>query len=180
MICRWDRGIGRQLVGAATAHFDASGARHASLFTFPNSAKHVGLYQKFGYSARFLTAIMSAPVQGGRARQPRWLRYSGLTGEQRTECLDACRDLTGALHEGLEGFALCHYGPRSEAGEGTCFVKFGAVRPGPAAGERFDRLLDACAALAMAVGMAKLHAGVNMARQEAYGHMVGRGFRTEI
>jgi len=151
---------------------------------------------------------MSAPVQGRGARQPRWLRYSGLTGAQRTECLDACRDLTEALHEGLDlgaeirtvqaqglgdtvlleepagnglkGFALCHYGPCSEAGEGTCFVKFGAVRPGPAAGERFDRLLDACAALAMAVGMPKLQAGVNMARQEAYGHMVGRGFRTEI
>lgn len=204
----WDRGIGRRLVEAATARLDAWGTRHAGLFTFPHSAKHVGLYQKFGYSARFLTAIMSAPARRSGAAQPRWLRYSGLTEEQRAECLKSCRDLTEALYEGLdlgpeiravqaqglgdtvllgeaagkglEAFALCHYGPRSEAGGGACFVKFGAVRPGPAAGEAFGRLLDACAALATAAGTPKLLAGVNMARQEAYRHMAGRGFRAEI
>ena len=124
------------------------------------------------------------------------------------ECLKSCRDLTGALYEGLDlgaeiqtveaqelgetvllgdtagagldGFAVCHHGPRSEAGDGACFIKFGAVRPGPTAGEAFDSLLHACDALALTDGMTNLLAGVNMARHEAYRHLLRRGFRTEI
>ena len=204
----WDRGIGARLVEAVTASFDEWGTRHAGLFTFAQSAKHVGLYQKYGYWARFLTAIMSAPVRHNQTEPVRWSRYSDLTEEQRVECLKSCRDLTGTLYEGLDlgaeiqtvqaqglgeivllgdmagagldGFAVCHHGPRSEAGDGACFIKFGAVRPGSAAGETFDSLLHACEALAVAEGMPKLLAGVNMARHEAYRHLVGRGFRTEI
>ena len=41
--------------------FDSWGTRHVGLFTFAQSAKHIALYQKHGFSARFLTAIMSAP-----------------------------------------------------------------------------------------------------------------------
>jgi hypothetical protein len=42
--------------------FDVWGTRHVGLFTFAHSAKHVALYQKYGFYARFLTAIMSSPV----------------------------------------------------------------------------------------------------------------------
>jgi hypothetical protein len=41
-------------------------------------------------------------------------------------------------------------------------------------------LLDACEALAVEVGMPNLLAGANMARHEAYRHLVARGFRAEI
>jgi hypothetical protein len=41
------------------AIFDRRGVRHTGLFTFAQSAKHVGLYQKFGYWPRYLTAIMT-------------------------------------------------------------------------------------------------------------------------
>ena len=121
--------------------------------------------------------------------------------------MKSCRELTEEIYQGLDlaaeirtvaarnlgdtvllwdrgsrlaGFAICHWGPASEAGEDCCFVKFGAARPGPAAEERFARLLDACGALARSVGMPRLLAGVNMAREEAYCHMVARGFRSEI
>ena len=70
--------------------------------------------------------------------------------------------------------------PRSEAGADTCFVKFAAVRDGRSAEHDYLRLLDACEALAVAVGMSNLWAGANMARHEAYRHLVARGFRTEI
>ena len=80
----------------------------------------------------------------------------------------------------LAGFAICHWGPASEAGAGCCFVKFGAVRPGPGAEQRFARLLDACGELAAAAGMPNVLAGVNLAREEAYRQMAARGFRTEI
>lgn len=80
----------------------------------------------------------------------------------------------------LAGFAVCHWGPASEAGDQRLFVKFGAVRPGAGADERFDALLNACAALAREVGMPTIVAGVNLARENAYHHMCNRGFRSEI
>jgi hypothetical protein len=55
-----------------------------------------------------------------------------------------------------------------------------AVRDGPSAEQDYLRLLDACEALGAAVGMPNLLAGANMARHEAYRHLVARGFCTEI
>src|SRR5437868_12054360 len=59
----WDAGIGQRLVAAACDAFEGWGIRHAGLFTFAQSAKHVGLYGKFGFHPRFLTAIMAQPAQ---------------------------------------------------------------------------------------------------------------------
>jgi hypothetical protein len=130
-----------------------------------------------------------------------------LTETDRRTAETACREVTEALYAGLDlgaeirtvaarglgdtlllwagpsrlaGFAVCHWGPASEAAEGCCFIKFGAVRPGPTAEDHFARLLDACGALAVAIGMPWLLAGVNLAREEAYQHMVACGFRTAI
>ncbi|MGA7265033.1 MAG: hypothetical protein WCB44_09085 [Stellaceae bacterium] len=69
--------------------------------------------------------------------------------------------------------------PRSEAGADCLFIKFGAVRSGPGAAERFDALLNAAGGLAVASGMNTLFAGVNLARDEAYRQMIGRGFRSQ-
>lgn len=201
----WDSGIGQRLVAAACDEFEAWGIRHGGLFTFPHSAKHVGLYGKFGFHPRFLTAIMAAPARSAEgARVP---RHSELPEGQRREVETAARDLTEMLFDGLDlsseirtvharklgdtvllwdgdsrlaGFAICHWGPASEAGEGCCFVKFGAVRPGAGAEDRFARLLDGCGDLAASAGMPDVLAGVNLAREEAYRQMRGRGFRTQI
>jgi GNAT superfamily N-acetyltransferase len=201
----WDGGIGTILVEAAMGSFGDWGTRHAGLFTFAHSPKHVGLYQKFGFWPRFLTAIMARPVRPGLepAKAP---GYSTLAESDRQGCLEDCRTLTDAIYEGLDlteeiravyaqglgdtvllsnedrvaGFAVCHYGPKSEAGGGTCFIKFGAVRPGPSAEELFGRLLDACEALAAAQRLPNLVAGVNAARHEAYRHLLAHGFRAEI
>jgi hypothetical protein len=203
--------IGKALLAATMHQFDAWETRHTGLFTFAHSAKHVALYQKFGFYARFLTAIMSAPVQPAHPAKPPqapvdWLRYSALGDTAKDHALRAGRDVTNSLYPGLDlseeiravddqdlgdtllvegadgiaAFAVCHYGPRSEAGAGTCFIKFGAVRDTPSADKDYLRLLDACGSLAVTVGMGKVLAGVNMARHEAYSHLVNRGFRTEI
>ena len=199
----WDGGIGQRLVAAACDQLDAWGVRHAGLFTFAHSAKHVGLYGKFGFHPRFLTAIMAAPT-GAQAISSATSRYSALPEGQRQETENACRELTEELYPGLDlggeirtvaeralgdtvllrdqdsrlaGFAVCHWGPASEAGEGCCFAKFAAVRLGPGAEDRFDALLDACAGLAREAGMLNVLAGVNLAREEAYRQMVARGFR---
>jgi GNAT superfamily N-acetyltransferase len=203
---RQGRGIAKNLVEAATTQLDAWGIKHAGLFTFPQSALHIALYQKCGFNARFLTAIMALPAQAGKQTMP-WLRYSDLSLSERRAAEIACHELTEEIFEGLDlgaeirivaarnlgdtlllwdgpdrlaCFAVCHWGPASEAGEGCCYVKFGAARPGSGVEERFARLLDACGALTVTAGMSNLLAGINLARHEAYRLMVARGFRTAI
>ena len=154
-----ERGIAQALLAMTMEQFDAWETRHVGLFTFPQSAKHISLYQKHGFYARFLTAIMSAPV-GRRPSMPAgWSRFSNLNVAQQNEALLACQDIADTLYPGLDlteeiratqaqglgdtvllegisgiaAFAVCHYGPRSEAGADACFIKFGAVRTGAAA-----------------------------------------------
>jgi GNAT superfamily N-acetyltransferase len=200
-----ERGVARALLASTMEQFDSWGTRHVGLFTFPHSAKHIALYQKYGFSARYLTAIMSAPVMP-RQQAAGWSRFSQLSEARQQEALRSCREAAGTLYPGLDlteeikatrvqnlgdtvlveggsgiaAFAVCHYGPRSEAGADNCFVKFGAVRDGRSAEQDYSRLLDACGALAAAVNMPRLLAGVNMARHEAYRHLVAHGFRTEV
>lgn len=201
----WARGVGKQLMEPIMGCFDTWKVKHAGLFTFAHSQKHVGLYQKYGFWPRFLTAIMSKAVQPTK-RESQWSKYSEIPESEREGCLRACRALTDALYAGLDlrreihaaytqglgetvllwddrelvGFAVCHCGPDTEAGNNKCYIKFGAVRRGPTGGELFDQLLDACEALAAARGISRLEAGVNMARHEAYRKMLERSFRTDI
>jgi hypothetical protein len=199
----WDRGLAQPLVAAAGAAFDGWDLRHAGLCTFPQSTKHLWLYQKFGFYPRFLTALMAAPAKPGTL--PERARLSGLTPADRKAAERAAYALTDAIYEGLnlrgemrtvaardlgdtlllwngsrlDGLAVCHWGPASEAGAECLFIKFGAVRSGAEAGERFDALLDTAGALAVQVGMTTVFGGVNLAREEAYRQMMGRGFRSQ-
>jgi len=201
----WDRGVGRLLLEPVMERFGAWGTRHAGLYTFPQSQKHLALYQKFGFWPRFLTAIMSKPL-GGAGTSPQSSRYSAASVSEQSELLEQCRELTDAVYDGLDlrqeiaavntqrlgdtvlvwdkgalaGLAICHCGPGTEAGSGVCYVKFGAVRPGPRASAHFDSLLDACDAVADALGASRVVAGVNTGRLDAYRQMIGRGFRTEL
>jgi GNAT superfamily N-acetyltransferase len=200
------RNCGKALVEAVSNQFEAWGLRHACLCTFPQSPLHIALYGKFGFRARFLNPIMMAPARlAGDAGS--WSRYSELPEGERPAIEAACGELTDMLYPGLDlgaeirtvaarglgdtlllwegasrlaGFAVCHWGPASEAGDGCCFVKFGAARPGTGDAERFSALLDGCSSLAAVVGMPRLLAGVNLGREEAYLHMVRRGFCAEI
>jgi GNAT superfamily N-acetyltransferase len=196
----WDRHIGTAIMEATIALLDRAGTREAGLFTFAQSPKHIGLYQKFGFWPRFLTALMSKPARAGNAS---FVPYSALSVDDRRGALDACAALTGSILEGLDvraeiesvhaqnlgetvllandtvdGFAVCHCGAGTEAGTGNCYVKFAAVRPGAEAPQRFDQLLDACEALAQIRGLERIEAGVNMGRSSAYRHLLQRGFRT--
>lgn len=179
------------------------GVSHSGLFTFPHSPKHIHLYQKFDFWPRFLTPLMAKSVTAP-ASEPRWSRYSDERRGGRQDLLQVCRALTGSVYAGLDlereivavedqklgdtvllwdgptlaGLAVCHCGPGTEAGFGACYVKFGTVRPG--AGEDFERLLDACEALAAVEGMSRLVAGVNMSHHDAYRRLMARGFRTEM
>ena len=166
----------------------------------------MGLYQKFGYWPRYLTAIMTRMPgtelsSGDRALAPPVL-LSALTRSERLEAIQSCAKLTHGIDKGLDlsaeiravlaqrtgdvvltytrripdAFAVCLNGPGSEGGANTCYVKFGAARGGAGAGERFDKLLGACEAFAASRG-ATIEAGVNMAREKAWRRMRARGYQ---
>jgi N-acetylglutamate synthase-like GNAT family acetyltransferase len=197
----WDGGVGSRLMEPIMDLFDRWQVRQAGLFTFSHSAKHVGLYQRFGFWPQYLTPLMARPVAptGGRECST----YSEVEAAERSAVLSACREVTSAIFEGLDveheiratetqglgdtvllhedsklgGLAVCHCGA-GEAGSDACFIKFGAVRPGPDAGDVFDRLLDACEQLAGEHGVERMVAGVNTARHDAYRRLLARGYRT--
>ncbi len=201
----WGRGIGGRLMEPPVNLLSQGGIRLAGLFTGPQSPKHIGMYQKFGFWPRYLTAIMSKLVEPARPSLPT-SHYSELSENERTACLQACRAIGDSLFEGLDptpevraiaaqdlgdtvlvrdgselvGFATCHQGSGTEAGSGVCYVKFAAVRPARQAERYFHELLTACESFAVSKGAARLVAGVNTARHEAYTSMLQRGFRTDI
>jgi hypothetical protein len=201
----WDRGIAKLLLEPTMELFNKWRVSHVGLFTFAQSPKHIGLYQKFGFWPRFLTFLMSKTVQG-RDTSERWSKFSDVPDVETGRCLDMCRSLTNSVYEGLDlereimavrkqglgdtvllregervvGVAVCHCGPGTEAGRDTCYVKFGAVQSGTSAENLFDRLLGACEELATVKGMANVFAGVNSACHNAYRRMIARGFRAEF
>lgn len=199
----WDKGVAQRLLEATTKIFDHWGVRHSGLFTFAHSPKHVGLYMKAGYWPRNLTALLSRKFDGTEpAPSAAPTLLSTLKKADRVQAIAACRRLTNALDHGLDltaeiesvlrqrtgdvvlvqhrsaldAFALCLTGPNSEGGEKTGYLKFGAARPGSGSGERFDRLLDACAAFAQPRGLT-LEGGCNLAREDAFRRMRAHGFR---
>jgi GNAT superfamily N-acetyltransferase len=204
----WERGVAKLLLESTMTTFDRWGVRHTGLFTFPHSAKHVSLYQKFGYWPRYLTAVMTLtpeakPAPGERTNAS--VLLSSLKKAQRELAIQACSKLTHKLDKGLDltteiravhaqrigdvvltytrgvldAFAVCMNGPGSEGGEKTCYIKFGVARGGTGAGERFERLLDACEAFASSRGVS-VEAGVNSAREDAYRRMRSRGYQVKI
>lgn len=198
----WDRGVAQQLLDATVKQFDKWGVKRTGLFTFPHSTKHVGLYQKFGYWPQYLTALMTLiPPADDSAQEP--VVLSGLSRPEQKKALKACAKLTGQIEKGLDlteetasllarqagdvvlayngskldGFAICQQGKGSEGGAQVCYVKFAAARPGKGAGERFDRLLNACETFALNRGV-PIEAGVNLARRDAAERMRKRGYRS--
>ncbi len=139
----WDRGIAQKLLRPTMELFDRWGVRHAGLFTFADSTKHVNLYQKFGFWPRFLTSLMEIAIpEEAPAAAKRWARFSDLFAGDKELCIQACKKLTHSIYDGLDvqreiravdrqrlgdtlltwgggelsGFAVCHAGAGTEAG----------------------------------------------------------------
>jgi GNAT superfamily N-acetyltransferase len=212
----WDKSIAKALLEETIKIFRKWGTRHLGLFTFAHSAKHVHLYQKFGFWPRFLTAVMSKQLIGssssprsGNAETTHYEQFSSARASKRNEMVESCSALTGQILEGLDlrkeidavesqklgdtillvdgsnnrdvnGLAICHVGPKTEAGSGNCYIKFAAVKPSENAQKNFDSLLDACEQYALSRGVSKITAGANAARHMQYKRMIELGFRTEM
>jgi hypothetical protein len=183
--------------------FDRWDVSLAGLFTFPHSFKHLTLYQKFGFWPHSLTPVLAKPVHTAAAVPPgaRW--HSTIPQAERAAALDACAELTSAVYDGLdlrgeiaavlaqklgetvildgpsgvEGLAICHVGAGSLGGSETCYMLFGAVRPGAA--QAFERLLSARESYAASQHATTITAGVCSARREARA-LLARGFRAQF
>jgi predicted N-acetyltransferase YhbS len=195
------RGLARLLVQEMIARADASGASLTGLFTFPESATHLRLYEGFGFVPQALTPIMTK-VPEPRTQRTQIL-FSKLTPPEQEDALAGLRQLTNSIFPGLDltrevgavaqlglgdtillgapndvrGFAICHFGRRGEGGD-TFFVKFAAVRPNAA--NDFGELLDACEGLAIGLRAPRIAAGTNTARAGAYRILRERGFRAGL
>lgn len=202
----WDHGLAHHLLSATTELLSGWGTRLTGLYTFSESAKHLVLYQQFGFWPRYLTAVMAKRIAGPMPVASADGTYSALDASAKTATLEKCRELTAQIYDGLDlrveieavdrqklgdtvllcdgrklvGFAVCHIGAGSEAGGNSCYVKFGAVAPGTTAAQDFEHLLDACEALTLSRGATKITAGVNTARCEAYSIFLRRGYRIEM
>ena len=201
----WDKGLAKGLMEVTMDILDNFRLTHTGLFTFGQSPKHVGLYQRFGFWPRFLTSIVGRPLAaqdvGERAG---WAALSELDEAGRSRAINECRNVTDELYPGLDleresravleqglgdvvlleddhlrGFAVCHIGSGTEAGSGSCYIKFAALRP-DGTSEEFDRLLDACEELATTRGASMLQFGVNASHQEAYKRVMERGYRAGL
>jgi predicted N-acetyltransferase YhbS len=201
------RGIARMLVAKMVELADARAAKLSGLFTFPESATHLRLYESFGFASQALTPIMTKAPDSGNAASAALgagTLFSKLSDSERRGALRQCGRITDASFPGLDlareieavvglklgdtillgggdgvrGFAVCHFGAGSEGGSGTLYIKFAAVRPH--AEPDFADLLDCCEGLAGAIGTPVIAAGTNTARTGAYRTMRTRGFRAGL
>lgn len=200
----WDQGVARRLLEPTIDLLERWKVTDAGLFTFSHSAKHVALYRRYGFWPQYLTFIATAPVHTP-LHNGHYHLYSTATPEEKADLLKQAAAATGTIlsgldlrreieatdtqglgdtlllfDEGLVGFAVCHVGAGTEAGTGTCYVKFGTVRAGHASSVTFERLLDACFSYAATRGAGVLIAGSNAARVGACEALFRRGFRTQL
>jgi predicted N-acetyltransferase YhbS len=197
----WDQGIAHRLLEPVNDLLDTGGVTLAGLFTFANSPKHVGLYQRFGYWPQHLNAIMARRVAPSPTGEE-VTRYSQLDEADRARGLVAATVLTDLVYEGLDvtneivatsalevgdtilvrrdgelvALAVCHNGA-GEANSQTCLVKFAAVSPGSHAAHDFHSLLDGVEDLAATSGVEVVAAGVSTSRRHAYQTLFERGYR---
>ena len=197
----WDQGIAHRLLEPVNDLLDATGVTLAGLFTFANSPKHVGLYQRFGYWPQHLNAIMTRPVSPRRASEE-ITRFSLLDQSDQARALVAATVLTNMVYEGLDvtneivaahalevgdtilvrrdgelvALAVCHSGA-GEADSRTCLVKFAAVSPGSHAVHDFHALVDGVEDFAATSEVDVVAAGVATSRRHTYQTLVERGYR---
>jgi GNAT superfamily N-acetyltransferase len=199
----WDKGLARRLMPSLIELVDRKPFSFTGLFTHPQSPKHIRLYESFGFSMQRITAVMAKPVAPAAGPLDSVV-LSSLGTPARESAIASVRELTDQVFPGLDlgreirtvaalnigetivleeqdraaAIAICHHGARSEASEGQLFIKFAAARGGDGGGACFLRLLEECERLAAARGAARLIAGTNCGRANAYRLMQDCGYRT--
>ncbi len=200
---RQGRGLAHPLVETALRLLEGPQIAFRGLFTFAESPRHVGLYQRFGYWPAGLAGVMSKEIPKGTRAPEGAEALSRLSPDDQAEALSAFRELTDSVFSGLDvtgevlsvgeqetgdtvflnegsqvaGLAVCHAGAGSEAGSGRVAVKFAAVRSGAGGQDRLQRLLDAVESWAASKGASVVAAGTGSGRVGAWQTLRAAGYR---
>jgi len=205
----WGKEAGSMLMEPVMKCFEKWKVTHSGAMTFANSPKHIRLYRKFGYHPRFLIPVMSKKIEPKSVisnSKFTWVKYSDCE-ENKDKYLEGCNQITNTIYPGLEieleikavdkmnygdtvilfdenkeivGFATCHCGTNTEAGNDKCYVKFGAVKADSESQSNFMNLLKACEGLTIAKGLSVLTGGVNAGRYNAYQYMLKQNFSIDF
>jgi len=202
----WGKGIAHQMMAPMVDYLDRRNFDFTGLFTHPQSSSHIRLYEEFGFWMRRITGVMMKPVEEA-AIHSEFVRLSELTGVEFDAALSACKSLADSVYPGLDisreiltiselglgdtlilhhqgasvGFAICHFGARSEASSARLLVKFALIKERGAEGhEFFKSLLASCENLAAQLGAPEIAAGANSGRTQAYHLMKEAGYRTTM
>lgn len=205
----WNHGIAQQLLGPTMEVFQRWGSRHLGLYTFPDSTKHMRLYQKFGFWPRDLVAnvarsVPETPPTSDVAADSETSLFSEARAEELPELLSSCRQVTHANFEGLDvqreiravleqrlGDTVLVWNGSKPAAFAVCHCG-----PGSEAGSGVCYIKFAAArpgagaavhfqrlldrVAAFAASRAqKITAGVNLARRAAFQALLNAGFRVE-
>jgi hypothetical protein len=202
----WGKGIAHRMMGPMVDYLDRRDFGFTGLFTHPRSPSHIRLYEEFGFWMARITGVMMKPVQA-ISTIPDNVLFSELNKIEFDNALAECGNLADGLYPGLDlnreiltvseldlgdtlmlrregelvGFAICHYGARSEASSARLMVKFAMARGGgEGSDDLFRSLLASCESLAAGLGAPEIAAGANSGRARAYRLMKQAGYRTTM
>ena len=205
----WDKGVGSKLMEPVMRCFEEWRVTHSGAMTFANSPKHIKLYRKFGYHPRFLIPFLSKKIEPKTISSNSkftWVMYSERKEEQ-DNYLEGCSKVTDTVYPGLDleleikavnkmnygetiilfdenkeiaGFAICHCGSDTEAGNDKCYVKFGVVKINSDSQSNFMNLLNACQEFAISKELSVLTGGVNAGRYNAYQSTLDQNFSIDF
>ena len=201
----WDKGVGSKLMEKVMGCFAKWNVTHSGAMTFANSPKHIKLYRKFGYNPRFLIPVLSKKIENEKKYEKSkstWMRFSEIR-ENKDEILQECSKITNTIYPGLDlsleintvdqldlgdtiilrdkheeitGFAVCHCGINTEAGDGKCYVKFASVKTNTDSATSFVNLLNACEEFTILKNMNTLVTGISIGRHNAYQVILNQNF----
>jgi GNAT superfamily N-acetyltransferase len=146
----WDQGVAKRLLAPVLDRFTEWGVTRAGLFTFANSPRHLGLYQRFDFWPGPLTAVMWKRVRraaavrrdsasGGLTEAAAFdsTLMSSLDEAARAASIRDCRALAGDICDGLdvtsEVDALARLAARLDGPAGGDTVLVRARAPGGSA-----------------------------------------------
>jgi ribosomal protein S18 acetylase RimI-like enzyme len=163
--------IGQQLLTACQGFFEENKATLEGVATYPNSPKHITLYQKFGYRPKGLVVLASKPLDRREIVQATRPPKPGLAlGD--TLLLEKGRDVIG--------FAVVHMPGVSEAPHGSAYVKFLAVDSAQRKPEHLHALLAAVEDMAHAAQLQRVVAPIYTYYWTAYQTLLERGYQPDF
>src|SRR5688572_10444272 len=98
----WDGGIASRLMEPIMQLFEQWGVRHAGLFTFPESPKHVGLYQKFGFWPQGLHPVLARDLVAPGTRPAIETFSTARAAGSGARVLAQCRQVASTIYDGLD------------------------------------------------------------------------------